>query len=666
MIPTPPTKRAVAVYDTECYPNYWLLKFRIKDGPTFTYKIMDGQSFDDAAISSMRFLFDNFTTVSFNGNGYDVAMIGAALIGYSTQQLKWLNDQIIVEKRKPWQLGLPEWKPADHIDVMEPAPGAGSLKQYAARIHSKRLRDLPYDPGEYLTAPQMHEVDVYCENDLDDLDDLYNELRPQLKMRAILSERYGFDLRSKSDAQLAEAVLKYRCEQVRGIRLYKNDVDWNFRFRYKVPDFISFATPQLQNVLRVVRDAVFGINAKGSVGMPEQLEGLTVTINQTAYKMGIGGLHSQESCVAHYSTDDVVLLDNDVESYYPSMIINGGDYPPALGEAFLQEFTALKTERLSAKALQAKLKKSGDTSSVQYENVEVGNEGGKVMINGTFGKTASQYSILFAPTMLIQTTLTGQLALLMLIEWHEHYGIPVVSANTDGIVTKCPRDKVHVSKALIAEWETRTNLKMESVEYRAIYSRDVNNYIAIKSDGEAKRKGEYAKSGLIAKKNPDVEICADAVVDYLTQGVPLEYTIAMCRDIRKFITVQKVAGGGVKMWGEGVRKGTKVRDIIPIIQAAGWLRVGRKWRRGDIETDASTAYAACFAPQRPEYLGKVVRWYYATNAPGSILYASNGNTVSLSYGAFPCMILPDIFPDNIDYGWYVNKANEMLRDMGAS
>lgn len=106
-------------------------------------------------------------------------------------------------------------------------------------------------------------------------------------------------------------------------------------------------------------------------------------------------------------------------------------------------------------------------------------EGGKLQINGTFGKTGSPYSVLFAPEMLIQTTMTGQLLLLMLIEWHEAYGIPVVSANTDGIVIYCHRDKLSLSEALIAEWENRTGLEMETTEYKSLHSKDVNNYIAI-------------------------------------------------------------------------------------------------------------------------------------------------------------------------------------------
>ena len=664
--PPPPAtaKRPVAFYDTECFPNYWLLKFRPRNGQAYGFRLHAGQSFSVEEAARIRLLFDTYCAVSFNGNYYDVPMITGALSGYTAEQLKWLNDRIIVEKVKPWELGLPEWKPSDHIDVMEVAPGAGSQKQYAGRIHCKTMRDLPYDPGHYVTPAEIVEVDTYCENDLAVLEALFDALQPQIHQRETLGKRYGIDLRSKSDAQVAETVLKRRCEQAIGQRIYKPEIDWNLRFRYKVPDFISYTMPQLQRALELVRESVFQLGAKGTVEMPPQLEGLEININQSTYKVGIGGLHSQEKKQVHKSDDYWVIRDNDVASYYPSLILNSGEWPPALGQSFLREYESIKDERLAAKDLQGKLKKAGDTKSPEYEEARVGNEGGKIMINGTFGKTGSPYSVLFAPTMLIQTTVTGQLSLLMLIEWHELYGIPVISANTDGIVIKCPRNQVYVSEALIAEWQKRTGLEMETVEYSAVYSRDVNNYFAVKTDGEVKRKGEYSKAGLVEKKNPDVEICADAVAEFLATGTPVLYTIAACRDICKFVTIQKVNGGGVKMWGEGPRKGARVMDMLGTLQANGWAKDGRKWRKGDMLTDPTTAYHSCFAPQTPEYLGKVVRWYYSNKAPGPIVYASNGNTVSLSYGARPCMNLPDEFPTDIDYEWYLSKAEAMLKDVG--
>lgn len=667
IIPPPPTttgKRPVAFYDTECFPNYWLLKLRPQKGDVYSFRLRSGQAFGDTEIARMRTLFEAYCVVSFNGNYYDVPMICAALSGYTAEQLKWLNDRIIVEKAKPWDLGLPDWKPSDHIDVMEVAPGAGSQKQYAGRIHYKTMRDLPYDPSHYLNDAEIIEVDTYCENDLGQLEALFNDLAPQIKQREELGLRYGIDLRSKSDAQVAEAVLKKRCEHATGMRIYKPQIDWNLKFRYKVPQFISYQTSQLQRALELVKESIFRLGPNGTVEMPPQLEGLLITIGHSTYKIGIGGLHSQEKNLVAISNETHQIRMPDVASYYPNLMVNAGAWPPALGQAFISEYEAIKNERLQAKALQAKLKKAGDTKSKEYEAALVGNEGGKIMINGTFGKTGSPYSVLFAPEMLIQTTITGQLCLLMLIEWHEHYGIPVISANTDGIVINCPREKLQTSEYLISEWEKRTGLEMETEDYVAIYARDVNNYFAIKTPDDIKRKGEYAKAGLVEKKNPDVEICADAVAEFLAKGTPILYTIAASLDIRKFVAIQKVNGGGIKLWGEGPRKGARVMDMVGVLMANGWIKDGRKWRKGDNLTDATTAYQSCFNPQTPEYLGKVVRWYYSKEAPGPIVYASNGNTVSLSYGAKPCMTLPDEFPTDIDYDWYCNKAEGMLKDIG--
>lgn len=659
--PPPPPKKPVAFYDTECFPNYWLLKFRPQGGEPCTFSLQAGESFDFAARERILKLFELFTVISFNGNYYDVPMIAAALAGYTCEQLKWLNDQIILQGLKPWELNLPEWKPSDHIDIMEVAPGAGSQKQYAGRIHCKTMQDLPYEPDRYLSCEEILKVDSYCENDLSVLEALYVALAPQLQQREDLSKRYGIDLRSKSDAQLAEAVLKRRCEQALGYhRIYKPEIDWNLKFRYEPPAFLSFQSPQLLQAFEVIKAAIFTLGGSGSVVMPQQLEGLEISIGKAVYRLGIGGLHSSEKCRALKSNGDNILRDIDVASYYPNLILNSGRFPIALGPTFLKEYGAIKDERLQAKSLEKKLKKAGR----DYTQAHCENEGGKIMINGTFGKLGSPFSVLFAPEMLIQTTITGQLAILMLIEWFELNGIPVVSANTDGIVINCPRARVSFSEEIIKEWESRTGLEMEASEYAAIYSRDINNYFAVKSNGEVKRKGEYSTAGLVEKKNPDVEICSDAVADLLSKGTPLLYTISASRDIRKFVTVRKVAGGAVKLWGEGPRKGALVKDMAATLLANGWTKSGRKWLKDGLVADATSAYNSCFDPQRPEYIGKVVRWYYSTQAPGSIIYNTNGNSVSLSYGAKPCMILPDEFPANIDYNWYLQNCESILKDIG--
>jgi len=153
-------------------------------------------------------------------------------------------------------------------------------------------------------------------------------------------------------------------------------------------------------------------------------------------------------------------------------------------------------------------------------------------------------------------------------------------------------------------------------------------------------------------------------------------------ELHDFVAIKNVAGGAAKMLGDGPRQGVKVAEMIPRLLAHGWTKKGARWNKNpelaELEPAysngvgepilAAEAYALTFAPQVREEIGKVIRFYYGTNAPGPIVYASGkkaGDLVSDSWGAQPCMVLPDELPTDIDYAWYINKANQMLRECGA-
>jgi hypothetical protein len=213
--------------------------------------------------------------------------------------------------------------------------------------------------------------------------------------------------------------------------------------------------------------------------------------------------------------------------------------------------------------------------------------------------------------------MTGQLGLLLLIEAIELAGFQVVSANTDGFVTKVPKVRYDEYNSVIAEWERQTGFETEETRYRALYSRDVNNYIAVKEDGSCKAKGTYSERGSALNsalsKNPEALICSDAVQAFLSKGTSIEETIEQCTDIRRFVVVRNVRGGGHK---DGY------------------------------------------------YLGKVVRWYYAEDVFGIIQYVGSGNKVSNSEGGKPLMELPNELPSDIKYSWYIEKAYSILGDIG--
>lgn len=657
--------------DTESYVNYWSIAFRcVETGRTKHIGVREGETLNTAAVAKV---FKNWRVVGFNSNNYDMPMIALAMSGATVGELKRASDEIIMADLKPWQfmdrygVTLPNY--LDHIDLSEVSPGSPtkpSLKLYAGRLHSKRMQDLPFAPDRVLSDEDIEQLDLYHLNDLDVTRDLYFELKPQLDLRGEMSVEYGIDLRSKSDAQCAEAILKTEIERATGKRVFKPDIRPG-TFNYVAPDYIRYETPAMQEMLRLVTTAKFVVRGDGVVDMPTEMEELEIRLGSGVFRMGIGGLHSSESSTYHLADDEMELRDRDVISYYPSIILNNKLFPKHLGEIFLKVYHSIFIRRVAAK--------KGGLAAIS--------ETLKIVLNGSFGKLGSPYSVLYSPNLLIQTTLTGQLAILMLIEWLVNRGFDVVSANTDGFVTKVPKKRITDFEALVTEWEWETGFVTEETKYKALYSRDVNNYIAFTLDGKAKRKGAFTQAGpgqkgaSGMKKNPNNEVCIDAVVAYLKDGTPLEQTIRACTDIRRFVTIRTVRGGALQVlkwedvddWVEYLGPAFDPEgNIIGGPEQSLWVR--QKWIDESKPYERMARVGNRPAPVREPVdsilLGKAIRWYYGKGVKGTLKYKLSGNDVPKSEGAMPCMELPDEFPDDIDYDWYVREATAMLSELGLS
>ncbi|MDQ0317780.1 hypothetical protein [Amorphus orientalis] len=646
--------REVEFIDTETYPNYFLFAAKRKsDGRVWSVETTSRLSQEDRR--RLRRFVSKKRTVGFNSRNFDMLLIAAAIDGRSVAEIKRLADAVIVEKMRPWEVEeafeIQCPKRIDHIDLIEVAPGQASLKIYNGRLHGKRMQDLPYDPGKTLSDEEIEETYTYCVNDLDATGLLFDSLPQQLALRARMSEEYGTDLRSKSDAQIAETVIRSQVEKRLGKRLQKPRFRTGLSFRYRVPSFIKFKHPELRSVLRLIKESNFRLSPGGKVVLPDALKAARISIGDSVYRMGIGGLHSSEERVSHLADADHILVDRDVTSYYPYIIMNLDLAPQQMGLAFMGVYRGIVNKRLKAKkaagALKAEIKAEEKANpeglsrlselKSRLDTETATSDTLKIVINGSFGKFGSQFSVLFAPDLLIQTTVTGQLSLLMLIERLEGEGVPVVSANTDGIVIRCPKSDVDLMNDIVREWEEDTGFGTEETPYSALYSANVNNYIAVKPDGDGvKTKGYYAKAGIA--KNPENEICIDAVVKYITEGVPVSKTIRSCQDVRKFLTVRTVNGGAV--WN--------VRET----EVPRYGKNGRVLKPG-VAFDTSDA----------EYLGKAIRWYYSTSVEGCIHYKTNSNRVPRTQGARPLMEIPDRLPDDLDYNWYIREARSILEQI---
>ena len=602
---------ATLVFDVESYWNYFLVAFQ----STLTGRVVTFESDTEGMVhgSKLKWIMDHFRVVGFNSLRYDVPMVYGAISGLWPDALHNLSNALIqgmrtyeVESSFGFNVGTP-----NHIDIKEVAPGVMiSLKEYGVRLNCPIVQDLPYHHDEPLTWEQKQHTYWYCINDLWETMSLFNELRTSIKLREEIGIEYHLDLRSKSDAQISEAVIINEVRYRTGMEVKKPDNIVGKQFIYEPPAWMQFFSQPMQDVFNVVKDTPFIVNDAGYINLPDRIKNMNLRYGRTDYQLGIGGLHSKEKNQTVEIDEDHILIDRDVASYYPAIILNLGLAPAHIGSDFLDVFRDLVDRRLKAK-------REGDKKTADSL---------KITINGCFGKLGSKWSKIYSPRLMLQTTVTGQLALLQLIEMVEFMGGVVMSANTDGIVIKVQKCKQDQVNQAIMDWERITGFVTEEDRYRGLYSRDVNNYLAIKTDGEFKTKGVF--NCPLTMKNlsrerlmstPKAYIVSEAAVRFLAtyqQSKPetIEGTVKKCKDLTMFIRSQKVNNGG--------------------------------------------------ASKDKQYLGKVIRWYYSKKEWGSISRVDNGNRVPDSDGALPIQQLPDKFPTDIDYSYYIRAAYALVNATG--
>ena len=456
------------IFDIECYSNYFLIMFKsVKTGKIMIFEQYEGF---DLATHSLESMCRMVCLIGFKSNTYDIPLLTLAMTGLNCEQLYTASRMLTSDDMQPHEV-LKEFRTKkirfDSIDLIEVAPLKGSLKEYGGRLHTTHMQDLPFAFDRPITGHFDNKRTIlkyYCNNDLINTYDLYRHLEKPIDRRVAMGQQYKIDLRSKSDAQIAESVIKSEYKARTGRAAFKPEIIPFTVYKYQTPDFISFDSELMKWVLNLIEDVDFTVGEKGKLMKDERLTDLHFTINKTSYNMGLGGLHSIDSNLFEFAADDEEMCDIDVESYYPFAIINSGFYPEHLGADVVKEiFIDLVTTRLDAKH-------SGDK--------EKSNEL-KITINGFFGKLSDVWSVIYSPRSMMQVTITGQLSLLMLIEDLESVGISVISANTDGIVTKYKKSRRDEVRSIVSKWQDQTKFKMEYSMYKALLARDVNNYMAV-------------------------------------------------------------------------------------------------------------------------------------------------------------------------------------------
>ena len=259
------------------------------------------------------------------------------------------------------------------------------------------------------------------------------------------------------------------------------------------------------------------LNDKGK--LVKQECALECMIAGLPHKLAWGGIHAGDLINITCKPDEVII-DADAGQLYPNIMRIYG----------LLSRAARKPEMLTYIL---------DTSMrLKAEGKKKEREPYKRQCNIVYGASGDKTNALYDPLMRNLVCVYGQVFFVDLIDKIEDIA-QIINSNTDGLFFKLKKKDLPELYKRVAAWEERTQLKMEYAEYTKFVSKDVNNYVAVMTNGKLHCKGAYVKE--LHDLDYDLPIVNEAVKNYIVYGYRVEDTIFACRELRKFQKIVKLS-----------------------------------------------------------------------------------------------------------------------------
>ena len=379
--------------------------------------------------------------------------------------------------------------------------------------------------------PMLH----YNKNDVYLVCEIARQKPDEIKLRYSLGAAFNLNLLCAARSSIADKLLYKFYSERSGLSVDKfKDLRTQrtaLSFNKIIFPHICFKTKQLQDLLKDMKKVVIYRTNKDAFEKVIQFYGTTYTI-------ATGGLHSQDRPAVLTSTDDYTYVHYDISSFYPSVMVAYNIAPKHLNNnVFVKMVDYFRLTRIKCKHT-----KDEDGLVVAGVHNKLAAEALKIVINAIYGKFGFEMFFLFDRFAQMQVTINGQLMVMMVVEALELDGIHVVSANTDGIIVKLPKDKEEDFKRITDDWCAQNKLGADSERYKLFVTRDINNYFDIQSNDKVEYKGgldphQYLKD---LKKGYDMPVVAKAVFEYFAHDTPVMETLRNHKDILDFCKTQNV------------------------------------------------------------------------------------------------------------------------------
>ena len=392
-------------------------------------------------------------------------------------------------------------------------------------------------------------------------------------------------------------------------------------------------------------------------------ENVHVIVDGFQFDFGTGGIHGsmKNSIIRHCPATGRIIIDVDVASYYPNLAIANNLYPAHLSPVFCKIYKMVYDIR---------------QNDYPKHTFPLENKAIKLALNSVYGNSNEKNSIFYDPLYTMSITLNGQLLLCMLAE--QLLKVPrlkLIQINTDGVTYQTDEKYRDHCAALNTWWENLTQLELESVDYSAMYIRDVNNYIAQGTDGKLKRKSAYEWNMAANSewhKDFSSRIIAKAAEAALVHGTPVIETVYAEKDISNFMLRTKVNRSDTLEFDDG-ESTTEIQRVSRYYMAVEGGTITKrsnptekqiaKWNDGIhyVHRDFPDKYVVKAKTSTAKLSGKydVVPDHLRRSMPVRTFSSNDKYKLKVCNSLQSTIEIEGVW-DNLNYNYYITKANELV------
>lgn len=530
--------------------------------------------------------------IGYNIRDYDSYIFKAILAGFNPYEV---NEWIITKGLKGYQFSsVFRDYPLITYDLLQLNT---SLKQLEAmQGHNVYESEVDFRLERKLTTKELTETIKYCRNDVEETINLFTQLKGDFDVQLELIREFKLPISymGKTQSQLVAEIMQAQ------------RVDCKDEFNLNFPAYLSKIV-KYRSIVDWYRafktDKEFTDEEKKELYSKK----LSVVVAGVKHDFGWGGLHGALS--KYYG--EGWYLHIDVSQYYPSLTVGHNYFSRATSEEGKKRYDMMRRESIRLK---------------KFPELKTKRAGYKLCNNKAYGCMKDKYNALYDPLMANNICVTGQLALLLLIEMLEPH-CKLIQSNTDGLIVKLNKlDDYELIDDICWEWEQLTGVSLAfDPIIKRIYQKDVNNYLFINEDGDVEAKGAYVKS--LSPLDNDLPIVNKAIREYMINGTPVEDTINSATELIDFQKIVKLSGkydyvewNGKKFTNKCYRVfATKIHNYSNICKV--------KVKKGTAEKFANTPINC---------------------------WVENGD------------IKTKPVPSHIDREWYIELAHERLRQFGGN